>query len=92
MRIKKQRRQILFFLALFLFVTAFINFFHTDEQLNERDDCPACHFLNSTFTTNQIDFFFIPPPVVSGLLESRCFRTYRSIAVIHCTSRSPPQA
>lgn len=56
------------------------------------DDCPACHFLNSTFTTNQINFFVLPPPICTGLLESAYSYVSTPNTVIIRASRSPPSA
>jgi len=79
------------FLFIFLLITLFINFFHTETALTRDDDCPACHFLNSTFTTSQINFFHLPPPSISGILKTYEPFNYTFIFTIDPSSRSPPQ-
>ena len=90
---KKNRLALnLLFLFTFLSVSLFINFFHTEDTINGIDDCPACHFLNSSFTTSQINFFYLPPPSITGLLEILYSFNYTSNAIIIPSSRSPPSA
>jgi hypothetical protein len=79
------------FLFLFLLVTLFINFFHTEKVTRDDDNCPACHFLNSTFTTSQINFFHLPPPCISGILKTFESFNYKFTFTIDPSSRSPPQ-
>ena len=81
----------LIFLFVFLFVSLFINFFHTEKTLSESDDCFACNFLNSSLTTTQINFFFLPPPSILSIVESSESFNYTYIFFIDPTSRSPPQ-
>ncbi len=90
--INKQRIGLnLIFLFIFLAVTLFINFGHTEHTLTSQEDCPACHFLNSTFTTCQINFFHLPPPSVTGVLKDFYFFNYTYIVLIAPSSRSPPE-
>lgn len=90
--IKKYKKYFnLAFLFIFLFVSLFINFFHTEKTIAKNDNCPACHFQNSSLITSQINFFFLPPPSVSGLFKSFESFNYTYIFVIEPASRSPPQ-
>ena len=91
MSIKRIKLFNLAFLFIFLLITLFINFFHTETTLTRDDDCPACHFLNSTFTTTQINFFQLPPPSISGILKTFESFNYTFIFTIDPSSRSPPQ-
>ena len=79
------------FLFTFLFITLFINFFHTEKNVQPNHLCPACHFLNSTLTTSQINFFHLPQ--LSSLGALRLFESfqYKQIFIVHASSRSPPQ-
>jgi hypothetical protein len=66
---------------------------HAPPQTQKSDrDCPACHFLNSSFSTGRIPLFLLPPPPISSELpriETVCHRQSFSV---HPTSRSPPAA
>lgn len=88
----KQRKGLnIIFLFIFLAVTLFINFLHSEHSLTAQEDCPACHFLNSTFTTCQINFFYLPPPSITGVLKDFYFLNYSYIVSITPSSRSPPE-
>jgi hypothetical protein len=81
----------LIFLCVFLAVTLFINFFHTEHALQTSNACPACHFQNSTLITSQITFFHLPQ---LSLLETlKTFETshYNQLFFITPPCRSPPQ-
>ncbi|MGD9345694.1 MAG: hypothetical protein PVH84_07515 [Candidatus Aminicenantes bacterium] len=79
------------FLFTFLAVTLFINFLHSEHSLASQEDCPACHFLNSTFTTCQINFFYLPPPSITGVLKYFYSLNYEQIVSVSPSSRSPPE-
>jgi len=80
----------IFFLLVFLFVTLGINFTHTERFLTSSDSCPACHFQNSTFTTNQIDFFHLPQLALIDYLDwSEPYQIHETVLVAP-SSRSPP--
>jgi hypothetical protein len=79
------------FLFIFLVVTLFINFFHTEKIILKNDNCPACHFLNSSITTSQINFFHLPPPSILGTLKTFEPFNYTYVFIIDPSSRSPPQ-
>ncbi len=90
--INKQSKGLnLIFLFVFLIVTLFINFAHTEHSFTSQEDCPACHFLNSTFTTCQINFFHLPPPSITGVLKDIYFFNYAYIVSTFPSSRSPPE-
>jgi hypothetical protein len=79
------------FLFIFLLVTLFINFFHTEKNILKNDNCPACHFLNSSITTSQINFFHLPPLSILGALKTFELFRHTYIPIITPSSRSPPQ-
>jgi hypothetical protein len=88
-----RRNQKLFnflFLSVFLFVTLFINFFHTEKNFTRDDNCPACRFQNSSLTTTQINFFHLPPPSIFTILITFESSNYTYILFIDPSSRSPP--
>jgi hypothetical protein len=87
-----KRYSVLASLFLFLLVSLFINFFHCEKTLTRNDNCPACQFLDSSLTTNQIDFFHLPPPSILGILKSLESLNHTFILSSSPTSRSPPNA
>jgi len=89
---KSKRLSLLLLLFTFLGATLFINYFHKEENLKDTDNCPACHFVKSSFTTSQIHFFHLPPPVATGLLEDVYVFSYKQNTYITPLSRSPPSA
>ena len=82
----------MFFLGVFLTLTLFINFFHTEHSRGGTDTCPACQFHNSTLTTNQIDFFQIPQLFVLDMLRISEFFTGDQARLLTPSSRSPPSS
>lgn len=81
----------LFFLSVFLVVTLFINFFHTEKNFARDDNCPACNFQRSSLTTTQINFFHLPPPAIFTILKTFESFNYTCIFFIDPSSRSPPE-
>jgi len=79
------------FLLIFLTLTLFVNFFHTEEIITDTDNCPACQFQCSSVTTGHINFFFLPPPQIAGNLEIFYSFDYQSVYSIDPVSRSPPK-
>jgi len=79
------------FLLTYLFLTLFINFFHTEKNIKSDHSCPACHFQNSTLTTNHINFFCLPQLSLLELLKTNESINYWQIYFADPTSRSPPQ-
>jgi hypothetical protein len=89
---KKRLLLSLLFLSIFFSVTLFANFFHTERTVDDNDNCPACHFLNSTFLTTQIHLFHLPPLTSEGLVETFSLSSYVSSAVALFLTRAPPSA
>jgi len=89
---KRKKLFNLVFLFVFLIITLFINFFHSEKTLTSSDNCVACNFLNSTFMTSQINFFILPKPSALGILEAFYSFNYAYIETIQSSARSPPQA
>ncbi len=90
--IKGHRKSLIpIYLFIFLLVTLFINFFHTEKTLAENDNCPACNFLHSSLTTNQINFFHLPSPSLLSLFKTIESFDYEYILLLDPSSRSPPQ-
>lgn len=79
------------FLFVFLSTVLVINFFHTELTLSRDDNCPACHFLNSTFATSQISFFHLPQLCLLETIQAFESFHYKQISITNPTSRSPPQ-
>lgn len=78
------------FLLAFLFLTLFINFLHQDTVLQGGNSCPACHFLNSTLTTTQINFFISPQLTLLDTLRTCESLQTDQVVLISPSSRSPP--
>jgi hypothetical protein len=79
------------FLFIFLLISLFINFFHTEKNIQPNHFCPACHFQNSTLTTNQIHFFHMPQLYLMEILQTFESSNSRQTFFLDPTSRSPPQ-
>jgi hypothetical protein len=79
------------FLLTFLFLIVFINFFHTEKNIQSNHFCPACHFQNSTLATNQINFFHLPQLHLLEILRTLESYHYSQNCFLNPTSRSPPQ-
>jgi len=79
------------FLIIFLSLILSINYFHTDKTLICNNDCPACHFLNSTFTTSQINFFHHPQLSLLEIIQTFESFQYKQISLTNPLSRSPPE-
>jgi len=91
MSLKRIKLFNLAFLFIFLLITLSINFFHTEKTTKGNDNCPACHFQNSSLNTGQINFFHLPPPSISGILKTFESFNYTYIFIIDPFSRSPPE-
>ena len=87
----KKKYLVLVSLFLFFFMSAFINFFHTEKTATANDFCPACNFQKSSLTTSQINFFNLPPLSLIEVIESIYQFNYKKIFLIDPASRSPPQ-
>jgi hypothetical protein len=91
MSTKKIKLLNILFLLVFLFATLFINFFHTEKNVMDNDNCPACNFMHSTMATSQINFFHLPQLYFLDILKTFYSFSYQKIFPINPTSRSPPQ-
>ncbi len=89
---KNQKAFNLVFLILFLFLTLFINFLHTEVNLQTCNACPACHFQNSTLATSHINFFLLPELSLLETLKTFEVFQYDYLTSIEPNSRAPPQA
>lgn len=87
---KYKKRANVIFLFLFLGVILFINFFHTEKDIQNNKDCPACHFQNSTLTTSQINFFHLPQLYLLETIKTFDSFNYEELFYIEPASRSPP--
>lgn len=75
----------------FLLTTSFANFFHTEKNLFDNDQCPACNLQKSTKATTQIHFFHFAELALLEILQIIETFNYSYILVFHPSSRSPPQ-
>lgn len=99
-----------FYLLLFIFLTLFINFFHTEKivadfhqkqeththappksHLADRN-CPACHFLNTSYSTPRILPFILHPPPISRDLPRIDIVHHQQLFTVLPSARSPPAA
>ena len=81
-----------FCLLLFLLLTLFVNFFHTETDALGHKDCPACHFQNSTLTTAQVTVFCLPQLRLLEIIRQFETFDFEDIYLITPSSRSPPTA
>ena len=88
-----EKRIILVLLLVFLSVTTLINFFHTEDALQAKDNCPTCHFQNSIPNLNPYDICSscLPPELVAleTLIEGE-IAYYQQVVLEHPSSRAPP--
>jgi len=80
------------FLLAFAGVTLGINFFHTETGIAGRNDCPACHFLTSSLSTNPGVVFVVPALLNQGTVVPVEPLRANEVIVLSLCSRSPPQA
>lgn len=79
-------------LLIFLVLTLSINFLHTETKAQGQNDCPACHFQNSTLTTAQVSVISLPQLRLLEILRLFESLAYEDIHLITPSSRSPPSA
>jgi hypothetical protein len=79
-------------LLLFAAVSLTINFLHTESGPRGRGDCPACHFLTSSLSTNPVVVFLVPDLVCRGTLVPVESPALNEAVVLSRSSRSPPSA
>ncbi|OQX52802.1 MAG: hypothetical protein B5M54_08095 [Candidatus Aminicenantes bacterium 4484_214] len=78
------------FLSLFLVTVLAVDYLHTEKTLQDTENCPACQFLRSSLTTNQINFFFLAPLIWTSYIYLRAEIEPTFFIVIAPSSRSPP--
>lgn len=88
------RRLSVAFLLLFVAVTLSIDFFHTEGKNRgaNRDNCPACRFLNSALSISPDIPFVLIVLVCQGTLAPADHRRLAEVTGLSVSSRSPPQA
>ncbi len=79
-------------LAIFISLTFFINFFHTEKTLGAGQDCPACQFQHSSIATHVIQCFFVPRIDFVELAKVSVLFSYEHHFSIDLSPRGPPQA
>ncbi len=88
-----KKRYILVLLLTFFAVTLFIDFFHTEQFLQVKESCPACHFQSSIPNLGQHELCSYLHPPQLRLLEllpvDECSE-FQQILLDHPTSRAPP--
>ena len=79
-------------LLLFLSVTSFINFFHTEEVLQVSDTCPACHLQNTipNFGPSDVCGSIQPELLVVETPSTGEVVGYHQIELENPCSRAPP--
>jgi hypothetical protein len=83
---------VLVLLLLFLSVTLFINFFHTEEVLQVNDTCPACHLQNTipNFSPNDVCSSVQPELFLVETASTGEVVRYHQIELENPCSRAPP--
>lgn len=79
-------------LATFAALTVGINFLHTETGPGGGDDCPACHFLSSSLSTNPGLAIVLPALVFQETLAPIVPLRSPEIVVLSRSSRAPPSA
>ena len=79
------------FLSIFFLLTLSINYFHTENDINCSNFCPACQFQNSTLATATIPFFHLPQLNILRILRIFESSSIHQLFFISPSSRSPPQ-
>ena len=70
-------------LVLFLGVTLLINFAHTEKTPRGSQDCPACHFQNSSLATQAMPCLFLPSIAFIQIVEAAAATEYWYLSLIH---------
>jgi len=90
---KTMRRFLLFgWILAFSLLALGINFFHTEDSLSARKECPACHFQMSSVSLSPAVFFTLPPLICLGTLPVDEPVHFGEHDVLRDSSRSPPSA
>ncbi len=88
--ILKIKKYFLFVLILQIFLTSFINFFHTERIITKNKNCLACQFLKSFYLENEIEKIFIPQPTLISTLKPQNTPHYIVTHQVFEFSRAPP--
>lgn len=79
-------------LGAFAAITLGINFLHTESGPGGGDDCPACHFLSSSLSTNPGLAIVLPALLFQETLAPIEPLRPSEIVVLSRCSRAPPSA
>jgi hypothetical protein len=79
-------------IAAFAAITLGINFLHTESGPGSGDDCPACHFLSSSLSTNPGLGIVLPALVLQETLAPIEPLRSSEVVVLSRCSRAPPSA
>lgn len=81
-----------FALGLFLVLSLFGNFFHTETTIQERDDCPACHFQKCSLSTTAVHFTLPIVCTCAAIVFFGEIAVFQSDFVHRASPRGPPLA
>jgi hypothetical protein len=76
--------------AVFLFVYTTIDFFHNHKTLEDLPSCPACHFSHVFMSLLPQLLIFIACFLLTGIVSSVFYFSYKDSFFRHLLSRSPP--
>lgn len=79
-------------LGLFLVLSLFGNFFHTETTIQERDDCPACHFQKCSLSTIAVHFALPVICTCTSVVISEEIAVFENDGVHRASPRGPPLA
>jgi hypothetical protein len=90
----RRSRGLLFlaFFVVFLFVTLFIHFFHTEKGLRPDNSCPACHFQTSSLAVGLSLAIILPSLLLLEILSARESDLESRAVFFELVSRAPPSA
>ncbi len=79
-------------LAVFMALTFFINFFHTEKTFEAAPGCPACQFQHSSIATHVMPCLFVPRFDFVELVKASIVIRTEHLLFIDLSPRGPPQA
>ena len=79
-------------LLIFAAIALGINFLHTETGPGGCDDCPACHFLNSSLSAGPGVVFIVPAPLCQETLALVEPLRSSEVFTFSLCSRAPPPA
>jgi len=88
-----RRKRGLIFLGVFagfLFVTLFVNFFHTEKGLQGDESCPACHFQTNSLAVGLSLDIVLPRLLLVGVPPGCEYGLEAPDVCLALVSRSPP--